>query len=442
MFGRPARLLVVGFGLMAAAMPSAAQTQPAQPVSPQVRDSDDEPLRSGAGVPGVGGYPGRGLSVSAQFSSRYESNLGRINIVDDGFRIRPQLDAAYGLGLGRQGLFVRGTVARDVFIGTEQFGDRDRLSVSGGLDYRLSRCSGQAGAGWQRNLVLETDAGRFGGFEQARTNAGVTLSCRIGNALTVDGSVTRFIAESTGNAANVFDVRSWTYSAGLGFGGATLGRFSVNGSITDTDMPGRLVITPDGLIEDGLRQRSVRVGYQRTLGSKISLGLGISYIDTTPASDLALVIIEDQPQVVERERFSGLGFDGSLDLQLSNRLGFSFTATRRAFANPIVGAQFTIATNYAASVSYRLNQRYSLSAGGSRRSNSFRGSFVSSLDPQRRQSDTLERYFAQLSGKFGRRLTLSLDVAHNRRRSEPSLFNFSSTGVGLNLGFDFGRGSR
>jgi hypothetical protein len=434
------RWLAATIGLAAVlAVPAAAQIVPTKQAAPQVRDSDDGPLRSSGGLPGLGGYPGRGLSLSGTFLTRYEDNISRQPVADAGLRIRPQLDAAYGLALGRQGLYVQGSVARDMFFGTDVLPDRDRYAAGAGLAYQLSRCSGEAGASWQRSLAFLTDAIAFGGFQQERTNFGVSANCRIGGSLSLQGSVTRQLLETEQGVSNAFNFSSWSYSAGFGFGSAALGQFSLNGSITDSAMPGRLVITPTGFAEDGLLQRNVRFGYQRKFGSRINISAGVSYIETQPSLPETIVIIDGVAQLVPRDGFSGLGFDAGLDLALSPRLSIDLTTTRSTFVNPVVGAQFTVFTAYAGAVRYRLNDRYTVAVGASRRENSYRGGFVSELQPFLRVSDTVDRFYGQFSASLGRRLRVALDLSHNRRRSNPAIGNFNSTGLGLNLGFDFGR---
>lgn len=435
------RYPLVVIGLLSPVAQAGAQGISAQPPAVTVRDNDDAPLRATGNLPGLGGYPGRGLSLGATFAGRYESNLGRQGGDAAGFRLRPQADMRYGLALGRQGLYVEGTVGRDIILGSDVIPDRNRYSAGAGLAYQLSRCTGQLGASWQKSLAFETDALAFGGFEQERRNFGLSASCRLSAAISLEGSVIRQLVETSQRQFDPFGFNSWTYTAGLGFGSAALGRFSLSGALTNSEMPGRLVVTPDGLLEDGLRQKSLRLGYQRKFGSRISLGLGVSYIDSQPKFDESILIIGGVPQLVPREGFSGLGYDVALDFVLSPRLSIDLTATRSSFVNPVVGAQLTVANNYAAAVNYRLNERYSVAAGASFRRNDFRGGFVSELEPFLRDSDQFDRFFGQFTAKMGRRLRIALDVTHNRRRSDPQVFNFSSTGAGINLGLDFG-GSR
>ncbi len=426
------------------ASPAHAQNPYAQTASPGPADNDDAPLRAPTAVPGLVGYS-RGLSLGASLATRYEDNLGRQPIADDGFRIRPQVSGSYGLGLGRGGVFVQGNYARDFIYGNARIAPADRLMLGGGVDFQLSRCTGEAGGSWRRGLSFVTDAALFGGFNQESATAGFAAQCRLGGAFSVNGSALRSDIKTVrtsrgGGVSAAFDMESWSYSAGIGFGNPALGQFSLSGSMSDSTMPGRLIPTPTGLVEDGLSQRNLRFGYSRRLGTRINVSAGVSYLDTQPSSDSSLVIIDGVLQIVDRPGFTGAGYDVALDFNPTPRMGISLTAGRNTVANGVIGAQFTIANFWAAQVDYRLGSRYTISTGISMRDNQYRGAFTSAFEPARRISDDFTRVFAQFGGRLGQRLRFAFDVTHSRRRSNPSSLNFNSTGAGLTLGLQFGKG--
>jgi hypothetical protein len=426
------------------AVPASAQINPYAQTAGSAADNDDDPLRAPSAVPGLAGYS-RGLSLGASISTRYEDNLLRQPVKDDGIRLRPLVSGNYGLGLGRGGLFVQGNYGRDIIYGSRRVAPAERMMIGGGLDFNLSRCTGQVGGSWRRGLSFVTEATQFGGFSQDTATAGFAAQCRLGGAFSINGSVLRSdltVSRSAngGPVTAAFDVQRWSYSAGIGFGNAALGQFNLGGSITDSTMPGRQLLTPNGLVDDGLQQRSLRFGYSRRFGTRINLSGGVSYIDTQPSSTVNVVFIDGVPQLVDRPGFEGLGYDVALDVTISPRLGVAVTAGRNTSANGVAGAQFVISNNYAAQIDYRLGTRYNVATGISFRESQFRGAFVSPLDPFRRQSDDFLRIFGQFSGRLGKRLRVSLDVAHSRRRSNPAVLNFNSTGVGLSLGYQLGRG--
>jgi len=430
------------FSAATAAQPASAQVDPyRQPVRQVASDSDDGPVRSGARVPGLTGFNGRGLAVSASVSTRYESNLSRLPAADDAVRFLPQVSASYGLGSKRLGLFAEGSYGRDIVRGNQLIKGGDRSSFSGGLDFALSRCSGELGGSFRKSLNLRNDASQFGVFQQQTVTAGAAANCRIGNALSLTGAISKSNDKNVSGASQVLNAERLDYSAGLDFNANALGQLSLGGNVSDVLFPGRFVVTPNGIVEDGFKQRSLRVGVSRAFGSRITLALGASAIDNKPDTESTLIIVDGLPQIVDRGGFTGFGYDGTLGVTLSSRLSLDVTADRTVNSNPFVGALLIISNSYSASATARLGQ-YTVSGGGRFSRNRYQGGFASQFDPSPRRSDRFQSYFINIGGNIGQRLRASVEVNHSRRISNPALFSFTSTGAGLNLIVAFGRGSR
>jgi hypothetical protein len=400
-------------------------------------DTDDQPLGAGSAVPGVSGFRGRGLALGASFETRYDDNLSRFAVKDDGFRLRPEARGSYGLGSERLGLFVNGSVGRDIVIGNDFQRGRNRYAIDGGVDFAVSRCDGEVGGSFNESLLFLGDVAQFGQLPQRNTTAGVAAGCRIGRALSITGSVARQTSTITTHPA--FDFRSWDYRLGLGFGNERLGRFGINAFRSDTTQPGRLVITPDGVRPEGFQQSTVGFSYSRTLGQRGSVQLGVTYIDSQPSIAASLLLIDGVPVFVERQGFSGIGFNGLLLLQVTPRLSLDLAADRSAVPVPQIGALFNVREGFQVAARYNLGARKQLAGGFEWRRNDFRGSFANDAEALPRSDDRFQRIFASFSGQLGQRVRYTFDVAHSRRRSNPALFNFDSTSAGLVLSVDFGR---
>lgn len=400
-------------------------------------DTDDQALGAGGGVPGVSGFQGRGFAGSAVFETRYDDNLSRFPVKDDGLRMRPQVQANYGLGSERLGLFVNGSLGRDIIIGNRFLRGANRYGIDGGVDFVVSRCDAEVGGSYAQSLLFLGDIAQFGQMQQVNNTAGVSAGCRIGRALSITGSVSRQISQISGNAA--FDFRSWNYTAGLGFGNERLGQFGINASRSDTTLPNRLLITPAGLRQEGFEQNTVGVSYSRTVGGRGSIQLGVSFIDSQPNTDAQLVLIEGVPVFVSRQGFSGLGFNGLVLLKVTERLAIDVAADRSANPVPQIGALFNVREGYQVAARYQLGARNNVALGYERRRNQFRGAFANAIEGQPRFSDRTDRLFASFSGQLGTKLRYAFDVAHSIRQSDPAVFNFESTSAGLVLSMGFGR---
>ena len=432
---------MIGLALVAAS-PAAAQINPnRQAPPPTASDTDDGAVSASGSVPGLSGFNGRGLAMSLSTSSRYESNLSRRQPPDDGFRFQPTINADYGLGSSRLGFFVAGTYGRDFVRGNRLFRGGDRRSANAGVDFQLSACAGEAGASYRRSLNLRGDAVQFGGFQQEATAYGFGVRCQIGRALSLNAGSTNTKSQVERRVTQALNVEGQTITGGVTFDGRGLGLFSVTGSTSNLDFPGRFVVTPDGIVEDGLNQRTLRAGYVRRFGSRLGISLGVSLLDNQPGTESSLLIVDGVPQFVDRSGFTGLGYDASADLQLSSRLGIGISARRSVNNNPFIGSFLVIGNVYSLTANTKLG-RYDLVAGASLRRNRFQGAFVSEVEPAVRRNDTLQSYFIRLGGRVGNRIRAGVELNHNRRKSNPALFSFTSTGVGLNLSVAFGRGSQ
>jgi hypothetical protein len=439
---RGAGALACALALFAAAPVVAQPAKANAPVMPTVADTEDLEDAS-SGVAGLPGYPGRGFSLLANVQTRYDDNLARRPVKDDGVRIRPKATLSYGLGAGRVGLYGVGSYGRDIIRGNNLFRGADRHFYGAGASAMLSRCSLDAGASFRRNLVFTADVGVVGAIEQKTAQAGGTVSCQIGSAISINGGINHADLRVARQVTGAFDSKRWSYTAGLVFARPALGRISLDGSLSDVDLLGRQVQTPAGPETDGLLQRSVRLGYQREFGSRLTLSVGGSFLDTAPKSTQNVIIVDGLPQVVDRSSFKGAGYDANLTFRLSPRLSLIGTASRNVRTNGFVGAQFSVVDLAEVAGRYALPGGLSFTAGYSQRNARFRGAVVSAVESRLRARDRFSRYFAQLGGDIGRRINFALDVSHNQRRSDPSVFDFNSTAVGLTLGFELGnQGSR
>lgn len=407
------------------------------PATPIASDNDDISDNSN-GVAGLPGFPGRGLSLRASVFALYEDNLSRLPVADDGVRVRGSAGGSYGVGAGRLGLYVVGDIGRDEVRGNQRLKGGDRLFFGSGVSANLSRCTFDVGASYRRNLVFMSDIILFGSLEQETKQYGAVANCAIGSAISFGGSVTRAEIAVLRGAGSAIDSNRWTYTAGAAFSRPAFGRLSIDGSISDIDLIGRQVLTPTGLVDDGLMQRSIRLGLQRDFGSRISLTLGGSFLDSSPKLASNIVFVDGLPQTIDRSSFSGAGYDAALIFRLSERLSLSAKGSRNIQANNFVGSQFQVVDQADFAASYKLSRNFTLSSGYSYRDSRYRGSVISSLETRLRERDEFHRYFARFSGKLGRRINYGIDVFRNERRSDPSIFNFTSTGFSMNLGIEFG----
>jgi hypothetical protein len=143
--------------------------------------------------------------------------------------------------------------------------------------------------------------------------------------------------------------------------------------------------------------------------------------------------------ITDRQPFSTLGYDGALSLQLGDRIDITASTSRSARPNANLGALTTIRTAHGIDVDYKLNRKISASVGGSLVNARYRSSFASPDEPQRRISDRISRVYGQVRFVPRRGFSMGLEVAHQDRQSNPSIFSFSNTTAMLRLSASMGR---
>ena len=424
--------MVVSAGTMAT-IPAAA--------APSV-DGDNQPITS-AGVLSTRVTRGRNWRLGVRLNALSDSNYRRRpeGLEESALRLTPVVDAGVGLPVGRQQLFVGGSIGRDYFI-NKPLRNRNRWQLGGGVAWRLgSRCSGIIGAETRRRLVQLDDQSEFTDNVQTSNDIGASANCQTATGLGFGGSVRHDDTSNDTPNRMVFDSRSTTYSPSISYGNRSLGQFSLGATVSNISFTNRPVPTPAGFVEDGLRSLNGRAGYSRTLGSRLQLTAGLSYLRTTPKPGTVLAIDPNgQVVVVPREPFSGTGYDFSLAYQPSTRLSVVVAGDRGVSASRNVGALFTIRQGVSADINYKVGPSIDVGAGVSRRTNEYKGSFVSAAEPQPRISDQFERVYAQIDYSPVSLYSIGVEVAHQRRKSNPSTFNFASTTALLRLRVSLGRG--
>ncbi len=403
-------------------------------------DGDDPPLRS-AGLISTPSVSGRSWSLTTLVKTSYDSNFTRSAVPISAWRVTPVVTGAIGLPIGRQQLFIGGDLGRDIFINKSNF-NRNRYAVGGGLDWRLgSLCTGEVAGEYKKRQSQTSDLAVFRADNVQRTQTyGASATCRLFGRASAAMTVRRNITNNDLPERSAFDVRSTSYSPSLNYGTPTLGTFSLGADVNAILYPRRTVTTLDGVFEDRIKISSLRGGYSRTLGTKLSVNLGISYIKVSPNPSSELVVIAPGvAALVPRSGFSGTGFDVDIAYNPSSRLSANLTASRSVNSSPNVGASLVVQKLYGVDFNYNFSRAMSVGLGGTHVVRDYRGSFATAGEI-RRTRDTVNRVFAQVNYSPVPLYSVGIEVAHQKRAAIPDIYNYSSTTAALTLRVKLGRG--
>jgi len=433
------------------APPLVAPASPQPALVPRVAPSvsGDDPAYENGAIDALAGIV-NGFRVEARVNTLYDGNIRRIGdgLVPAGtdrsdFRVTPSIDVGFARPLGRQRVFLNARFGRDFFLRRSEF-SRNRYGADGGVQWQLgSRCSGNATISFNSAQQILFDVSQVDGNVQESFAVGGSGNCRVVGGLGVGLTVQRSQVRNDNIVRQQNDLNSIVYSPQITYGSPTLGRFSIGGTFNQIGYTRRTVIDTQGnVIDDGVNIYSARFGYQRGLGSRLSLNAGISYFSTNP--DPRQIVVPISPIsgiVLPRPSQSNLGYDVGLSYNSGRRISASLTGSRAATASPNVGAQSVVSQRVAADVNYRLNRAIDTSIGINYDQRDYRGSLQSPNEPLRRIADSFYRVYGSVNYAPSSLYSVGIEVAHQDRSSNPVDFSFASTSAVLRLRVGFGRRS-
>lgn len=401
----------------------------------------DPPLRP-AGFLSIPQVEGRSYTLAATLLTVYNSNFVQSGNSQDAVRLSPGVEAAIGTQVGRQQLYVGGTLGRDIVLGLSRF-NRNRYAIGAGANLRAgTRCTGNLGGQFQRRQLLQSDVVELVDNVQREVVAGVAMNCQGPVGIGFGGTTTYRTLRNDRAQRQIFDSNILTMAPQISYASPALGAFSIGGSFSRVRYPSRFLLTADGVEPDGIDIRSGRIGFSRALGTRLSVTLGASVIDAKPRPDRQLVPGPVVGQIVEVERdgFSGSGFDATLRMQLGARATITASADREARGGGNAGSLLVVSNAYGLDLDYRLTPAITAGIGGTINKQRYVSSFVSPDEPVRRISDDIKRFYGQLSYSPRPRFSVSAEVAHQERQANPAIFSFSNTTGSLTMRVQFGRG--
>lgn len=408
---------------------------------------DDDPILgndpSDALTFDLGGVVGglvSGLSVAGSVRGVYDTNLLRRTPGSDGYRLSPVASVRYVRPLGRQRLVAYGTYGRDIFFDVPFLGSRQRLLAGTAAQWQLGqRCQGVVSADYRDRVAIFDDVGFVTNNNLRSLTLGGNANCQIGARIGIGGGAAYINQSNTIGDRAALDIRGESFNGSLSYGSPALGTLSLTAALTQRRFPNRVVLTPEGFEGDSFQIVNYRLGYQRALGSRLRTALGIGYFQTTPRPESQLVPLGPGLVLLPRAAASGLSFDGNLTYTPSPRLSARLLGRRSANASPNLGALVILSTAAQADADYRIGARLNARLGGALVWNTYRNSFAIPGEPARRVSDAVQRVYASLDYDVGRLLSIGTRVTHARRRSDPAVFDFTSTTISLQLAGSFGR---
>ena len=430
----------------------------ASPALSAPSSAGDDPGFANSGLTSVGPVTGRGYFLQPSLRTVYDSNILRLG---DGFapsnggqrsdfRISPLVIGSIGLPIGRQQAFLAGSLGRDIYVNNGQL-NRTRYSIGGGLNLRAAaRCTATAAVDYDSRQALVTEVAELVPNLQNTFSYGATASCQSPVGLGFGGTVRRVELRNDTAIRAQLNYNATQYSAQLSYALGNIGRFSASGNLNKVSYPNRPVfLVSGGFDPDAVNILSARFGYQREIGSRLSLALGMSYLESSPQPQTILQLTPTAPPALpglvlaplSRSKFTGLGYDAAITYRPSTRLTATLNAVRNVQASANVGAQYQVLTSFGADIDYKLGSAISVGTGATfAKHQYFNNVFIINAGGRRIQ-DEISRVYGNIGYAPVKLYNLGLEVAYQKRKSLPVDFSFDSFSAVLSLRINFGRES-
>ncbi len=366
------------------------------------------------------------ITVQAAVAETYDSNVAESGAAAAAARdispedaiFQPQITADVTLPFGRQDVFLKGLLSYDSYARNSVL-NSGAINLQGGFDGRFRDCKA-------------TLTGDFDDHRTSLQNLNVTVVRNIEEteSIRLDGDCGReiglgptisVIQQWSGNSAPQLitsDFRSLTATAGIAYRRPSIGELSLVGSYNQTDFPNRGLLIGPASTQDGYRDYSVEMRYNRRLGARLegSISIGYTVLD---------------PYVASVAGYGGLEYKADLSVRVSSRLQAKVSLAQAPIPTIISNSTYTIEKSYSAEADYAIGPRLSLKLSGSDRSDHYQGAaLVSGVDIQRES-------FVTVSGaahlQLGRRLAVELQGEHEIRSADVAIYNFTDDRVTLSI---------
>ncbi|KPF78929.1 hypothetical protein IP88_02710 [alpha proteobacterium AAP81b] len=299
------------------------------------------------------------------------------------------------------------------------------------------------------------ESAEFVANAQETLSYGAVAQCRTAGGIGVGGSIRRQEIANSNDARTPFDANSLSYGPFITYGRPTLGTFTLSATWNDAEYPNRPQRLPGGGSQlDGVRIFQGRFGYARQFGPRLGLNAGVAVFRNDPNPKTILLQTFDANGMpifdanglpvfapVTRRGNTTVGFDAAVDYNSGNRLTAQLSASLRNSVSVNVGARSQRVQQYGLDVGYKLGRAIVLGAGAAYVVTDYQGSFTSLTEDFARNRDKLFRIVGSIDYAPVKLYSIGIEVAHQRRDSDPVEFSLDSTSVRLRLRLNYGRSS-
>lgn len=354
----------------------------------------------------------------------------------DDFRVSPSVSASYNRSAGRVALAANALVGYD-FFRYNRYLNNNRYAGGGTLTYRSgSSCQASVNG----NISVRQDGIRGTGEEivdpsgaptdnvgtvidnvATASTYGANLGCGTPTGrLTFGGGYSHGTFSNASSFRKFGDSDSDTYTGNIGIGILRPGQVSLNGSYSTIAYPNRIAFAPIGvplqLLDSGVATYRIGITVSRPIGTRLSGSIGASFLHADPSGGQA--------------PYSSPAYSISLNYAASPRLGATLSASRDISPSASVGALFRVVDQILLTTRYELGRTIVFNANVGLLKDNYQQGFAIPGEPAR-SNDTTTNLGVGVTYHPRALFDINFNVSESLRRSNPAVFDYNSTRVGL-----------
>ena len=363
----------------------------------------------------------------------YDSNIAhsgaflaqRRGILPSDESFRPSVSVNLGHRLGRQTLFLQGSLGYD-FNRRNHILNRERIDLHPGVLLNIGRCGGSFAADYGRhqtdlaNLALVNHVPELNIVKNAedteKLEGSATCGSGVGLAPTFD--VYETWTHNSSSRLKFAASRSFSATAGLAYRQPVLGRVNLFGNFVRTDFPNRPVIGFGADLVDGYDIYSGGLSFDRHIGARLDATVSMNYTSL-------------KPRIPTSPGFKGFAYSANATYQFDPRLEVQFTLSRATLPSSRVGATFSVNNTLSGEFDYRVSPRLTLKVGGSHVHRSYPGALGTVIDDLTKE--TVNSEFGDATYRLNRRVSLGLNVTHVLRDANFSQLSYTGNRVAFSV---------
>ena len=369
--------------------------------------------------------------LSATLSVRHDSNVAHGSaanaaargLTETDERITPALRFTIARPLGRNGFSLTGETGYDFFRRNSQL-NRERIGVNALGRLAAGPCTVDLMPSYSRR---QSDLGEIAflntpgtasvkNTETIQDYSGV-LRCGRAIGFHPTASLGRSIGDNSNSFRRISDYRTTRYGGGIGYTNPVVGDLSLEYNHARTKYPNRPALFGSG---SGYTTNRVQLSGSRDIGAILTAHGSLSYIKLTP----------DLPGA---KGFKGSGWSLGLIARATPDLQITADTSRDVFPSLGTDALFQVNRSYALGATYALTRAIQLSLNGAIDRRNYVGTsstFGPALTDSVQHSATGTVTYA-----YGPRLSFAIDVGHQTRNANGTIYDYKNTFVALRTSF-------